>query len=265
MPYVRKSGRSSYRSSRSVTRTVRGKPKATKNRNAIYKLSRKVNKLQSQNNRRTLGLMFKKADDFNLASNYIHRQLVVPTSITGSTAWTQVFGNNTNAEESRSLTIKSLHMEYKLAAGDEESLINHTIMAITPKTRKVYKETFNETTGLLSLVSDQDYVMVNGMALINKARWKIHFYKRHHTVQQAANQANNVDYPIKANMGKIVLKNLNWRIRNTQGPWTDVSTNELPIYMRIFLICFNDNSGFDLEYPTFSYSSLFKCTAQGAK
>ena len=107
--------------------------------------------------------------------------------------------------------------------------------------------------------------MVNGMALINKARFKIHYYKRHQTVQQSANQANDVDFPIQANMGRIALKNLNWRIRNTQGSWQDVTTNELPIYMRIFLCVFNDNSGFDLAYPTFSYTSLFKCTAQGAK
>jgi len=265
MPYVRKSNRSSYRPRRSVARVIRGKPKATKNKSAIYKLNRKVNQLQSLNNRRTLGLMFKKNDDLNVTQQYVNRQLIVPTSITGSTAWSQIFGANANATESRSLTIKSMHLEYKLASGDEESLINHTVMLITPKTRKVYKETFNETTGLLTLIVDQDYVLVNGMALINKARFKIHYYKRHHTVQQGASSGNNLDWPIQANMGKIVIKNLNWRIRNTQGSWQDVTTNELPIYMRCFLMVFNDNSGFDLEYPTFSFTSLFKCTAQGAK
>lgn len=231
----------------------------------LYALTKRVNKIQHKQNTRTLGLMFKKNDDFNVSQQYNQRQLIVPTTTGGNTAWSQVFGSNANAQESRSLTIKSMKMEYKLAAGDEESLINYTVMMITPKTRKVYKETYNETTGLLNLIVDQDYVMVNGMALINKARFKIHYYRRHHTVQQAANQSQNMDWPIKGNIGKISLKNLNWRIRNTQGSWQDVLTNELPIYMRLFLIIFNDNSAFDLEYGTFSYTSLMQCTAQGAK
>lgn len=206
--------------------------------------------------------MFKKSDTFNLAANYINRQVIVPTGIPGQTAWQQIFGSSANASESRCLTIKNIHMQYKLGSGDEESLIDHTVIAVTPKSRKVYKETFNETTGALTLVINQDYVMVEGICLINKARWKIHYYKRHQTVQQGASNANNLDWPLAGNIGKITLKQLNWKIRNTQGPWGDVGTNEIPLYMRIFLLCFNNNSALDLEYPTFAFTSLIKATAQ---
>ena len=258
MPYGRR-----YNTNRRVTRRYTRKPARASASKKLYALTKRVNKIAYTQNTRTLPLMFKKNDDFNLAQNYINRLMVCPTGIPGNTAWTQVFSSSANASESRNLCIKSLHMKYELTAGDEESLINHTIIMATPKSRKVLKECFNETTGQLTLVIDQDYILMNGMAIINKARWNIKYYKRHHTVQQPP-AGSDITYPIKENMGSINLK-LNWSIKNTQGSWQDVLTHELPYYMRMFLLCFNNNSGFDLEYPTFAHTTLYKCTAQNAK
>lgn len=258
MPYGRR-----YRPHRRVTRSYPRKSTRTSTSKKLFALTKRVNKIAYKQHTRTLPLMFKKNDDFNLASNYINRLMVCPTSITGHTAWTQVFGANANASESRNLCIKSLHMKYELTAGDEESLINHTIIMVVPKSRKVLREVFNETTGALTLVIDQDYILENGMAIINKARWTIKYYKRHMTVQQPP-AGSDITYPLKGNMGSINLK-MNWNIKNTQGSWQDVTTHELPYYMRLFLLCFNNNSGLDLEYPTFAHTTLYKCTAQNAK
>ena len=259
MPYGRRSStfkRAPRRSYRPRTRYSTSKRVST--------LTKRVNKLAYKQRQRSLPLIFKKNDDFNLAANYINRLMVCPTGIPGNTAWTQVFGASANASESRCLTIKSIHMKYELTAGDEESLINHTIVVVTPKSRKVLRETFNETTGALTMVSDQDYILENGMALVNKARWNVRYYKRHHTVQQPP-AGSDITYPLKNNMGSINLKKLNWGIKNTQGAWTDVTTHELPYYMRCFLVCFNNNSSIDLEYPTFAHTTLYKCTATNTK
>ena len=259
MPYGRR-----YSTVRRAPRRYTRKSPRSSTSKKVYALTKRVNKIQHKQQSRTLPLIFKKNDDFNLAQNYINRLMVCPTGIPGNTAWTQVFGANANASESRCLTIKSIHMKYEVTAGDEESLINHTIVVITPKSRKVLRETFNETTGALSLVSDQDYVMENGMCLVNKARWNVRYYRRHMTVQQPP-AGSDITYPMKNNMGSINLSKLNWSIKNTQGAWTDVTTHELPYYMRCFLCCFNDNSGFDLEYPTFAHTTLYKCTATNTK
>lgn len=258
MPYGNR-----YRYPRRGNRRYPRKPTRATTGKKVYTLTKKVNKLAYRQQTRTLPLMFKKNDDFNLSTHYVDRLMVTPTGVPGHTAWTQVFGASANASESRNLCIKSLHMKYELTAGDEESLINHTIVMITPKSRKVLRETFNETTGALSLTSDQDYILENGMAILNKARWHIRYYKRHMTVQQPP-AGSDITYPIKENMGSINLK-LNWSIKNTQGPWTDVTTHELPYYMRMFLVCYNNNSSIDLEYPTFAHTTLYKCTAQNAK
>jgi len=264
MPYVNRSNRNTYRRPRTTRRVLRRKPTIYKRQPSIATLTKKVNQLSYKQQQKQLPLLFKKNDDFNLSSNFVDKLMVAPTGIPGHTAWTQVFGANANASESRQLTIKSMHMKYDLTAGDEESLINHTITMITPKSRKVLRETFNENTGQLNLVSDQDYIIENGMALVNKTRWNVRYYKRHHTVQIAP-AGSDITMPIKDNIGSINLNNLNWSIKNTQGSWQDVTTHELPYYMRCFLVCFNNNSNFDLEYPTFAHTTLYKCLATGAK
>lgn len=225
----------------------------------LYSLTKRVNKIQYKQRLRTLPLLFKKNLDFNLSSNYVDKLMIVPSGVPGHTAWTQVFGANANASESRTLTIKSLHMKYELTAGDEESLINHTIACIAPRSRKILRETLNEVTGVLNLVTDQDYIIENGMAIINKLRWSIKYYKRHMTVQQPP-AGSDITYPMTRNMGSINL-NLNYKIKNTQGSWQDVTTHELPYHTRLFLVCFNNNSNLDLEYPTFACTTLYKSVA----
>ena len=251
------------RSSKRVTRRPYRRPHRPSQSKKLYTLTKRVNKIQYKQRLRTLPLLFKKNDDFNLSTHFVDKLMIAPTGVPGHTAWTQVFGANANASESRCLTIKSLHMKYELTAGDEESLINHTIVMITPRSRKVLRETFSEATGALSLTQDQDYILENGMAIINKLRWNIKYYRRHMTVQQPP-AGSDITYPIKNNMGSMNIK-CNYKIKNTQGAWTDVTTHELPYYARLFLVCFNNNSSIDLEYPTFAHTTLYKCTATNTR
>lgn len=263
MGYVNRTNRTTYRRAGNTRRILRGKPTINKNKSAIYTLTKKVNQIAYKQRERTLKLMFSKQDDFNLASSYNIRQLFVPKNIVGSTGWFQVFGTNTNASESRCLKVDSVNIQYQLYPSSEESLIDHTVMILTPKSKKVFDEVFNPVTGAIVLTNNVDYVMIQGVALINKDRFKVHHYKRNMTVQQdGGSGTQELGYPIPSNICKVNL-NLGWKIKNTVGPWTDVDTNTLPYYMRMFMVCFNNNSAIDLEYPALKYTVLFKTTAVG--
>ena len=246
------------------TRNYRRTPaRTTKNKGAIIRLQKRVNKIAYKQRERTLPLMFSKQDDYNLASSYNIRQLFVPKNIVGSSGWFKVFGSNANAEESRVLKVNSVNIQYQLYPSSEESLVDHTVMILTPKSKKVFDEVFNPITGAITLTNDTDYVMIQGVALINKQRFKIHHYKRNMTVMQdGGSGTQDLAYPIPMNMCKVNLK-LGWKVKNTLGPWTDVDTNSLPHWMRLFMVVFNNNSALDLEYPALKYTALFKCTAVG--
>ena len=247
-----------------TTRNYRRTPARTsKNKGAIIRLQKRVAKIAYKQRERTLSLMFSKEDDYNLASSYNIRQLFVPKNIVGSTGWFQVFGSNQNATESRVLKVNSVNIQYQLYANTEEALIDHTVMILTPKSKKVFDEVFNPVTGAITLTNNTDYVMLQGMALINKNRFKVHHYKRNMTVQQdGGSGTQEVGYPLPMNICKVNLK-LGWKIKNTLGAWTDVDTNSLPHWMRMFMVVFNNNSAIDLEYPAIKYTALFKTTAVG--
>ena len=253
--------RSTRRSTRSARRIIRGKPGTAKNQAGIRTLARKVARIQKTVNARTLTGTFAKSGDFDVSSalvSYANQQLITPLSGSGTAAWSQVFDLDTSVQFMSTLNIKSMNMQYKFYPGDEESPIDCTLCLITPKTRKVLEDTFNESTGALNLTSNVDYYINNGMVLINLRRWKLHHYKRTVTVLQDGTQG--LEYPVATNPGSCKLK-LNWKIHNTNGNWSQVSQNDFVYYMRLFIVTFNNNSFSDLEAPSFKHSTIFNCTA----
>lgn len=251
--------RSTRRSTRSARRIIRGKPRVAKNQAGIRTLARKVAKIQKIQNARTHHATFAKSGDFDVSStlvSYATQQLITPLSGAGTAAWTQVFDQDTSIQFSNTLNIRSMNMQYKFYPGDEESPIDCTLCLITPKTKKVLEDTFNESTGALTLTSNVDYYINNGMVLMNLRRWKLHHYKRTVTVQQ--DSAQGLEWPVSTNPGSCKLK-LNWKIHNTNGNWSSVSQNDFVYWMRLFLITFNNNSMGDLESPSFKHSTIFQC------
>lgn len=260
--YVRNYRRTSRRPYRTARRIIRGKPRASKNKNAIYALTKKVNRIQRKVQARTLHGTFSKTADFNVSSAlsaYGYQQLICPVAATGNPAWSQVFDLDTSVNFVSTLKIKSLHMEYKIYAANEESPIDTTVVLIAPKSLKVLKEVLNPLTSELTLQLNRDYINNQGMVLINLQRFKLHYYKRHITVKQDGSQ--ELEFPMVRNLGKIKKTGLNWTIKNRNGNWNQVSTNDLPYYMRLFIVTLNNNSYGDLESPAFKHSTIIKCTA----
>ena len=253
MAYVRNTRRSNYRRPRSARTTIRGRPKASKNKSAIFKLTKQVNKISRKVNSRTLRLMYSQQQDFNLSEEYTVK------SLTPLSSWTKVFGDNINAQESNKLTCKQATCKYTLYAGDEQALIDVTVCVLTPKSIKVY----NETSGMNTFTPGTDYVSVsNGTCvLVNKARFKIHYYKRHQTSIRGTSSGQGF-YNGICNMQSINMRNKNWVIKNTVGDWDDVSITQLPYYMHAKMVVFNNNAAGDLEYPALRFANLWQCTAQ---
>lgn len=262
MPYVRRTRRITRRSPRTARSIIRGKPRATKNKAAIYSLTKKVNKISRTVNQRTLHATFGKSGDYNVSNalvNYGYNQLILPQALPGESAWTQIFDLDTSVSFLSTLKIKSIHTEYKVYPANEEAPIDTTVVLIAPKSRKILESAYNMTTGALALTSNVDYYINNGMVLINLKRWKLHHYKRTMTVKQDGTQ--ELEFPVRSNMGKVSLRNLNWQIKNTNGNWNQVSPDVLPAYMRLFFVTFNNNSFSDLESPAFKHATIIKATA----
>lgn len=253
MVYVRNSRRSNRRSNRSPRRIIRGKPAASKNKSAIYALTKKVNKISRTVSSRTQRLTYSQQQDFNLSEEYTVK------SLTPLSSWTKVFGDNINAQEANKLICKSAHCKYTLYTNTEGALIDVTVCVITPKSLKVY----NETSGMNTFTPGTDYVSVaNGTCvLVNLKRFKMHYYKRHQTSGRTSSSETGL-YNGICNLQSINLRNKNWPIKNTVGDWDDVSITQLPYYMHAKMVVFNNNAGGDLEYPALRFANIWQCAAQ---
>ncbi|AXH75835.1 MAG: putative capsid protein [Cressdnaviricota sp.] len=250
MANVRYSRRSTRRPNRSARSTIRGKPKASKNKSAIYKLTKQVNKIQRTVSSRTQRLTYSQQQDFNLSENYTVK------SLTPLSSWTKCFGDNLVAQQSNKLTCKSASLKYTVYAGDEQALVDITVCVLTPKSLRIY----NQTNGMNDFVEGTDYVSVaNGTCvLVNLKRFKLHYYKRHQTSIRGTSSGTGF-YNGVCNMGSIKLRNKNWVIKNTVGDWDDVSITQLPYYMHAKMVVFNNNAGGDLEFPALRFANIWQC------
>jgi hypothetical protein len=254
MPYV---NRRTYRKRPGLTKRIaRSRPRAYNNKRNLLSLTKKVNKIQRKVGARNMHGIFQKSGDVMMSSGYNKHQIILPTSQPGETQMNQVFQTDISIMARQTFNIKSVSILWKAYPNNEESAVDATICLIAPKSRKILSEVYNATTGGLNLVSGKDYVVNNGLVMVNLQRFKMHYYKKTVTVAQDGPQQE--EFPVRSNNGYIKLRNLNWKIYNRTANWDDTPTNDLPYYMRIFLLCFNNNNVADLEYPKFKYNALIK-------
>lgn len=257
MPYVHRTRRSTGRRGGSTRRAIHGRPAAYKNQRGLYALTKKVNQMQRKVNTRNHQALFSKQHNSDLSSNYDQFEILVPKATVNETAMSQVFNTDSSILSRSLLKVKEITTIYQLNPNSEVENIDITVTCIAPKSRKVLSETYSEITGALSLVEGTDYVFVDGLALVNKLRWKVFHYKRTTVVSQDGD--DNIALPLPGNKGYFKLKNLNWQIGpNRTGNWDDIETNTMPYYMRLFMIVFNNNSVVDLQFPSFKSQSVIK-------
>lgn len=256
MPYVRRTNRAPYRRGGSTRRSIRGRPAAYKSQRGLYSLTKKVNQMQRKVNSRNHQALFSKQHNQDLTSNYDQFEILVPKATVNETAMTQVFNTDSSILSRSLLKVKEITTIWQVNPNSEVENIDITVTCLAPKSRKVLSETYSPITGALSLVEGTDYVFVDGLALVNKLRWKVHYYKRTTTVAQDG--PDNLALPLPGNKGYFKLRNLNWQIKNTVANWDDFPTDLLPYFQRLFMIVFNNNSALDIAFPSFKSQSIIK-------
>jgi hypothetical protein len=199
--------------------------------------------------------IFNKSHDIAITSNYVHMQLLLPTSQPGESAMSQVFQTDTSILSRQTFKMKSLKCMYRVYPNNEESPIEVTVTCIAPKSRKILSEAYSALTGALTLSVGTDYVITNGVVMLNLQRWHLHHYKRTMTVAQDG--PDELQYPLASNRGGFKITK-NWVIYNRTGNWDDVPSNDLPYYQRVFLVVFNNNSGVDIEWPKIAQNTIIQ-------
>jgi len=208
------SGRRPHPKTLSKTSILSKKPTAAVQRKQILELKRNQDGLKRKVNMRNMYGIFNKNHDVAVTSNYVHMQLLLPTSQPGESAMTQVFQTDSSILSRQTFLVKSVKCIYKVYPNNEEDPVDCTITCIAPKSRKILNEVYNPLTGALSLASGTDYVINNGLALINKQRFTLHHYRRTQTVAQDG--LDDSPFPIRSNSGSFKIQK-NWKIYNRTG------------------------------------------------
>lgn len=234
------------------------RPTANNQRNQILAINKKVNSLSKVVRGNTYKTMYVYNATGNLGTPFAIWPLVMPIN------WTGIF--NTPGEERggayRGINFK---VDYTISSHTEPSPVNCTVFFISPKNQKVVNETGGAAQDACQgLQLNVDYTLYDGMALINKKRWNIHYYKRITTlpISSVAPSGTTILGDQKANRYSFSRKS-NLNIRSRTGEWNAVNSFSLAPRMRMHAVVFNSNQIIDLESPQFNMKILFQGQTSG--
>lgn len=238
---------------------IRYKPGTARNqKNQILAINQKVNSLSKVVRGNTYKTMFVYNATGNLSQPFTIWPIIIPNQLTSVfSASGEIRGG-----KMRGLNYK---VDYRVSSHTEPSPINCTVFFISPKNIKTVNECSGSASDACSaLVSGRDYTLYDGMALINKKRWNIHYYKRITTLPiQSENSGGTVVIgDLKANRYSFSRKS-NLDINNRTGEWYNINTWDLKPNQRLHAVVFNNNSGIDLENPQFNMKILLTGQTSG--
>jgi len=166
---------------------------------------------------------------------------------------TRIFNQNDAAHNKSWFKVVKMNMDYKLYPANEEGFIDMTLMVVSLHADNAQKVWF-ETGGVSTLTSGFDYYSQNGRAFINRGRFKIHHVKR---CQTFMNETDNTKIVGGFTRGYL-NKKVSHKLVSKTGDWdTTIQDTDYPLHHRYFIIAFNNNSGFDGEYPTLQANTLW--------
>jgi len=259
-------GRRTYSRSRGRKKTahtsnskIRYKPGTSSNqKNQILAINQKVNSLAKTVRGNTYKTMYVYNATGNLGTPFAMWPLVLPTQ------WTGVF--NTPGEERggnyRGINYK---VDFRINSHTEPAPINCTVFFVSPKNQKVVNETGGAAhPACQGLQLNTDYTLYDGMCLMNKKRWNIHYYKRITTlpISSVAPSGTTILSDQTANRFSFSRKS-NLTIKSRTGEWNTVDSFSLAPRMRMHAIVFNNNQVIDLESPQFNLKILFQGQTSG--
>lgn len=224
----------------------------------LLAINKKVNNLTKTVRGNTYKTMYVYNATGNLGQPFAIWPLVMPIN------WTGIF--NTPGEERggayRGINFK---VDYRISSHTEPAPINCTVFFVSPKNQKVVNETGGAAADACqALQLNTDYTLYDGMALINKKRWHIHYYKRITTlpISSEAPSGTTILGDLRSNRYSFSGKS-NLNIRSRTGEWNTVDSFSLAPRMRMHAIVFNNNQVIDLESPQFNLKILFQGQTSG--
>ena len=175
---------------------------------------------------------------------------------------TPVFGNAPEPKESARHV--SVGMDVRFDMANEVDPVRYTVFIVSLK--DIISPAWNSTTGNVTLIADEHYSLVDGMAMLNKEYFNIHKIKRFST--------GNDGYSVNANFPNLGFVNnvpgeqgmrrqhrfymkqkINKIVKDAGGSWVSLQTNPDPS-RNFYMIIFNNNSALDLQNPTFEFHGI---------
>lgn len=217
--------------------TVR-KPTANTQKKQILSLANDVNKLSRKVRNNSYEVMHHKTISSSLVAPCQVLNINSPSFFSGNPVFSE-------ATESRGgkYTGKGLTVDFKLYPNTEGENVDVTIMFAYPKNQKVVVEAGGATSSTMStLVSDVDYVGINGQYFMNKKRWNVvKTYKMATLPRIDAITVGQQINPTTKNRRNFRSKN-KLRINNRTGLWNEVDDWEINPNQRLSMFVFNNNA-----------------------
>jgi len=251
--YVNRGPRRSRRTARS---TVRGKPKAYKNKSAILTLSKKVNSLKNDIKTVKTPVQYYIEESRTVDSEIETFELVKPNQLV-SGGWLRCFSEGTVPPLKERAEFNKLTLNFVMNSDTEPALIDHTVFLVSLYNTNG-KKVLDETTNLSIFDENVDMIRMAGLVNLNRGRYNIHKVWRMRTSAQITEGATGLhlydsqsDHNRKYYKQKVSLK-----FRNTTGEWDQIQNDDVEYNNRFYLLCFNNNTD-SAKNPRFRYSALW--------
>jgi len=246
MVYARRSRRRGRKVTR--TRVLTQSSKASTQKRQIATIAGQVSKISKQIKEDWNPAQYVTDLNSQLSTPYTANEISMIPSLR-----TRIFNQNDAAHNKSWFKVVKFNTDYKLYPQNEEGFIDMTLFIVSLHADNAQKVWF-ETGGVSNLTANFDYHSQNGRTFINRGRFKIHHVKR---CQTFMNESDNTKIVGGFHRGYLNKKCPHKLVSKT-GDWdTTIQDTDYPLHHRYFVIAFNNNSGFDGEYPTLQMTTLW--------
>jgi len=235
--YGRRKGakRPARKGGKGVSRLTKAKP------TAITTLAKAVKSIQLKMKAKTVMLNYGyKNDNQNLSSN------VDVFHLTRYVDWNPIFGATGNDDDANKMIHKSMGLDMYFNSNSETDPINFTVFIVSLKDTALG---FNNATGALTLVEDQDYHQLDALTMINKKAYNIHYTKRFTLGNNGVGLGSSTAQTQYGTDRRFYAKiKCNKSVENPHGDWKQLNVSADPSD-NYYLLVFNDNGILDATYP----------------
>jgi len=237
-PYARRPYRKNFKKS-----IAWKKPTGKNQKKQIYTLARRVDYLSKvQRDRTTVGRYSITTDQLT-ASDY------TVNNLTDLTQWAAVFEEPPAITNRAKVKLMSFGIDNLFTCHQEQAPVTYTYFCVSLKPGFGAKKLVQDAgEGLGSLVPDKHYTILQGMTLLNKEFFNIHYVKRFTITAteytSAETGGSNPQTTFKRFYHKISFPR--W-LNDGNSTWDDMNENAVPLGSRLYCLAFNDNSIVDLQ------------------